>query len=115
MWDCENRKPKIFTGHNKKYAIKKIVLSISGDCFLALSEDGTIKKFVLSENDLPNNGNIPPQSPRHKQPFWKGFFETMHDDSIKTFSIHRANITDMKFALTSNKIAACTSNGTIVV
>jgi hypothetical protein len=116
LWDCDNRKPKIFSGHNKKYAIKKIVLSLPGDYFLALSEDGVLKLFALSENEVTSNGlNIPVQNPRHKQTFWTGFFETTHDDSLKTFSIHNELITDMKFAQTNNKIVACTTAGTVMV
>ena len=116
LWDCENRKPEFFHGHNKKYAIKKIILSLKGDFFLALSEDGSMKLFLLNESEHINNGlNIPIQSPQHKQTFWRNFFETTHDDSLKTLSIHNEFISDMKFAQTDNRIAACTTTGTVVV
>ncbi|KAJ8681851.1 hypothetical protein QAD02_017643 [Eretmocerus hayati] len=115
LWDCENRKPRIFSGHNKRYAIKKIMLSPCDDYFLALSEDGTLKLFALDENEFSNGLSIPVQSPRHKQVFWKDFWETTHDDSLKTLSINNEIITDMKFSQTCNKIAACTSSGTLTL
>ncbi|KAL7297703.1 hypothetical protein TKK_0008740 [Trichogramma kaykai] len=115
LWDCENRKPKFFSGH--KAAIKKIILSIiNGDYFLALSTDGSLKLFALSENEYTSNGvSISTQSPRHKQTSWTRFFESPHDDSKKTLVVYGEIITDMKFAQTSNKIAACTDHGTIML
>lgn len=116
LLDCENRKLKNFAGHNKRCAIKKIILSVAGDFFLALSEDGTLKLFALNENEITSNGlSIPAQSPRHKQISWERLFEPMHDDSLKTLSVHNESITDMKFAQTNNRMAACTSSGTLTV
>lgn len=116
LWDCQNRKPKIFSGHNKKYPIKKIVLSMNGYYFLALSGDGNLKMFVLNDNEFTRNGlSMPVQSPRQKQVFWKNFFDPVHDDSIKTFDINREHITDMKFSFSNNNVAACTSLGTVAV
>lgn len=116
LWDCENRQSKIFHGHNKKFLIKKLVLSHNGDYFLALSEDGTLKLFALDENEFSNdNSDMSVQSPIHKQTFWKGVFETVHDDSLKTFDVYKEYITDMKFSQMNNKIAGCTSAGSVVV
>ncbi|XP_058791268.1 apoptotic protease-activating factor 1-like isoform X2 [Phymastichus coffea] len=116
LWDTDNHKSKIFSGHNKKYAIKKIVLSMAGDYFLALSEDGTIKMFVLNENEFTRNGlSISIQNPRHKQSSWKNLFKTTHDDSVRTFAIDQEHISDMKFSLSNNKVAACTTSGTLAV
>lgn len=127
LWDYANCKPKIFNGHNKKFPIKKIVVSDSGSHFLALSEDGSLKLFALNEKEFTSNGlTIPVQSPRHKQTFWTNFFEPIHDDSLKTFSIQDESITDMKFTPPPKpktpeinkpnlKIAACTNRGTVAV
>lgn len=115
LWDCENRQSKIFHGHNQKFAIKKITLSVHGDFFLALSEDGTLKLFALEENEFASDGLDIPQSPIHKQTFWKGVFETNLDDSLRTFNFYDEYITDMKFSQIHNKIAGCTNAGTIVV
>ncbi|KAL7301566.1 hypothetical protein TKK_0005583 [Trichogramma kaykai] len=82
----------------------------------ALSTDGSLKLFALSENEYTCNGlSIPTQSPRYKQTSWTGFFESPHDDSKKTLVVYGEIITDMKFAQTSNQIAACTDHGTIMV
>ncbi|OXU28229.1 hypothetical protein TSAR_009640 [Trichomalopsis sarcophagae] len=129
LWDYENCKPKMFHGHNKKYPIKKIVLSDGGSYFLALSEDGTCKLFALNSDEFTGNGlNIPAQSPRHKQTFWTNIFDSIHDDSLKTFAIKHEFITDMKFTpelseisetpeikKSDIKIAACTNAGTVAL
>lgn len=122
LWDCETRSQTVFSGHNKKTAIIKIIVS-SEEYFLTLSDDGQVKLFIMREGEQSNGSVSTPmrvRSPREKQPFWSGIFSNTDskDNSIVTISINDEMITDMVLSdndIGHKRIAICTQQGTIQV
>ncbi|CAK9826161.1 Apoptotic protease-activating factor 1 [Anthophora retusa] len=114
LWDSAFKRQKIFSGHDKKSKIKKIVISSEGDCFLSLDDHGIVKLFRLSDDENYEH-NIAVLSPRQKQSFWSGIFSSTipHDDSSIAFSVTDEIILDMTFTHDNKCIAASTNRGTI--
>lgn len=117
LWDSTYKRQKVFSGHDKNYRIKKIVVSSEGDCFLSLDDHGIVKLFILSDDETYEQTNVAVLSPRQKQSFWSGIFTSKipRDDSSLIFSVTDERILDMTFGHDNSYIAACTDKGTIRV
>ncbi|XP_018369153.1 PREDICTED: apoptotic protease-activating factor 1-like isoform X2 [Trachymyrmex cornetzi] len=118
LCDFQGTQRKIFNGHGEKCSIKKIIVSMAGDCFLSLSSAGIIKLFSLSEESdefYQNYMNI--GSPRQKQNFWSDPYSNLkgQDDSLAEFKVKNEIILDMAFGREENYIAACTNKATIQI
>ncbi|XP_029154798.1 uncharacterized protein LOC114927905 isoform X2 [Nylanderia fulva] len=116
LWNCESMQQKVFNGHDEKDSIKKLIVSMNGDCFLSLSSAGIIKLFDLWLGDaleINDHSDMHMESPRQRQPSWSIMFRHNNlDDSAVEFSIRNEIILDMAFGYNDQYIAAC-SNKTI--
>ncbi|KAL0120735.1 hypothetical protein PUN28_008418 [Cardiocondyla obscurior] len=119
LWNSETKQQKIYNGHREGYFIKKIIVSVIGDCFLSLSNDGIIKLFPLfNENgEIFDMHYMHTESPRQKQSSWSGLFgnSNSQDDSLTEFCVENEVILDMAFGHDDRYIAACTDKATIQI
>lgn len=119
LWDFENKQQKIFNGHREEYSIKKVIVSTTGDYFLALSNAGIIKLFRLfnGNNEIFDQHYMHAESPRQKQSAWFEIWKNSNDqdDSLAEFWVENEIILDMAFGYEDKYVAACTNNATIQV
>jgi len=118
LWNCQSKQSKVFNGHREEYPIKKVIVSMAGDCFLSLNSAGIIKLFHLfNENDEIFDQHKHTDSPRQKQSFWSDIYTNSNgqDDSLVEFWVENEIILDMAFGHEDKYIAACTDKATIQV
>uniref|UniRef100_A0A0C9RL69 Apaf1_1 protein n=2 Tax=Fopius arisanus TaxID=64838 RepID=A0A0C9RL69_9HYME len=126
LWDTNTRRHFTFCGHDEKSKITKIIvnepnywhtLTSEEDFFVALNDQGVIKRFTLNIEEYGNNSNddvIQLRSPREKQISYNYIHKIPEDQSRTTYDLSDCSMTDIAdIALTrdNKKLAACTRKG----
>lgn len=89
--------------------IKKLIVS-NNNHFLALTQKGDVKLFLLDENDLNGEKNY-----KYNQSQYIALFDNKKNDvSLKTFRLNNEIIEDVIFT-NDDLIAACTQQGTVIL
>ncbi|XP_046621482.1 apoptotic protease-activating factor 1-like isoform X2 [Neodiprion virginianus] len=114
LWNCHDGHHVVFYGNNRDYPIRKIITPRNGEYFVSISEDGTAKLFDLSKQ---REFYMKTLNPRTRQKDWKTMYENdiNQDHSKFTFAVKDQKIMDISICSSSQKIAACTKNGNIMV
>lgn len=115
LWDSKTRRHSPFCSH-KKSKIVKVIVSQEGDFFLALNDQGVIKRFLLNQDndEDTSSSETKMQTPREKQCSWSPVYKPPKDQCVNTYDLRdqlMTDISDMTLSPDDQKLAACTPKG----
>ncbi|XP_028982158.1 apoptotic protease-activating factor 1 [Diachasma alloeum] len=114
LWDMKNRRQFPFYGHEKKSKILKVIVSERGDFFVALNDQGVVKRFSLdaeSDDDNSSDEGSHVHTPREKQISYSYIHKIPEDQSCTTYSLNDLYITDIALSPDDKRLAACGKKG----
>ncbi|KAH0540718.1 uncharacterized protein LOC123275535 isoform X1 [Cotesia glomerata] len=121
LWDCELKRMTPFHGLEDS-EIVKVIVSENGKFFVALNKDSVIKYFPLTvddeDDDDDKNDNYwdnHSHTPLDKQTYWYPIVQQPTNNSSITYETNGQVITDIALSSDDEKLAACTSKGSVSV